>query len=327
MLSKLIEEFSAASSSRQALLVTAGVATVTATAVGAYYVKKRIDNTPPKQWRRVGEVNEIFVYPIKSCGPIKVSRVGCSMLGPRKNLLRDRIFMVTNVDGKWVTARQKPKMVLVKPQFDYDFEKMTLSAPGMDDIVVDVKSLFGLERANGVVWNEKVPTVDCGDEVARWFSTYLTGTTEISYRLKFYPLDVTSRKKSGEDTGSLQDETSYMLFNSASVDDLNTRLDQKVTALQFRPNFVVKGPPAYSEDEWRWVKIGGTVFKYVKPCLRCVFTTIDPEKGESSRQGQPLKKLKEYRKIPSLGESPALGIHLGLRKPGEVALGDAVYYG
>lgn len=326
MLHKLIDEFSAASSSRQALLLAAGIGTVTATAFGAYYVKKRIDNTPPKLWRKAGEINEIFVYPIKSCGPIKVSRTGCSGLGPQRNLLRDRIFMVTNLDGKMVSARQKPKMVLIRPQFDDEYERMTLSAPGMDDLTIGIKRLFELQPINGVVWGETVPTIDCGDDVAIWLSRYLLGKDE-GYRLRFYPLDKTSRKKSAEDTGALHDETSYMLFNTATVEDLNTRLDQKVTALQFRPNFVVKGPPAYAEDNWRWVKIGNTVFKYVKPCLRCVFTNIDPEKGVSNPEGQPLKTLKGYRTIPALGESPAFGIHLGLNKAGDVSLGDPVYFG
>ncbi|XP_065091328.1 mitochondrial amidoxime reducing component 2-like [Ochlerotatus camptorhynchus] len=326
MFSKLIEELSGSSPSKQALLVAAGVGTVAVGAAGAYYIKKRINNTPPKQWRRVGEINEIYVYPIKSCAPIRMSRVSCVDLGPKRNLLRDRIFMVVNADGKLVMARQKPKMVLIQPQFDDGYQKMTLSAPGMDGITILVGELFKQESVKAVVWGETVPTVDCGDEVAKWLSTYLLDKAD-GYRLRFYPLDKTSRKKSDEDTGSLHDETSYMLFNTATVEDLNTRLDQKVTALQFRPNFVVKGPSAYAEDDWRWVKIGSTVFKYVNPCLRCVFTNIDPEKGTSSADGQPLKTLKSYRRIPELGESPAFGIYLGVRLPGEVSLGDPVYYG
>lgn len=305
-------------------MVTAALGGITLTAVGAYYLKQHIDNIPPTKWRKVGEINEIFIYPVKSCAPIKVSRTICSEIGPRRHLLRDRIFMVTNTDGKWVTARQKPKMVLIQPAFDDNYERMTLSAPGMDDISIELTLLFDEQSVEGVVWNETVPTVDCGNEVARWFSTYLTGKPD-GYRLRFYPLDKTSRKKSDEDSGALHDETSYMLFNTATVEDLNTRLEQKVTVLQFRPSFVVKGPPAYAEDNWRWVKIGNTVFKYVKPCLRCVFTNIDPDKGVSSSDGQPLKTLKEYRQIPRLGQSPAFGIHLGLRKAGEVSLGDSVY--
>lgn len=325
MFSKLVDEING-SIPKQALLVAAGVGTVAVGAAGAYYIKKRIDNTPPKQWRRVGEIHEIYVYPIKSCAPVRMSRVYCAELGPMRNLLRDRIFMVVNPDGKWVTARQKPKMVLIQPQFDDGYQTMTLSAPGMDDITIQVDALFDQESVKSVVWGDTVPTVDCGDGVAKWLSTYLLDKPD-GYRLRFYPMNKTSRKKNNDDTGSLHDETSYMLFNTATVEDLNTRLEQKVSVLQFRPNFVVKGPPAYVEDNWRWVKIGSTVFKYVMPCLRCVFTNIDPMKGVSSADGQPLKTLKSYRKKPELGESPPFGIHLGLRLPGDVSLGDPVYYG
>lgn len=200
--------------------------------------------------------------------------------------------MITNLEGKWVTARQKPKTVLIHPQFDDAFERLTLSAPGMDDISIHVRSLYDQQTADSVVWGETVPTVDCGDEVAKWLSKYLLDEGE-GYRLVFYPLDETSRKRQKADSGALHDETSYMLFNSATVEDLNTKLDQKVTPLQFRPNFVVKGPPAYAEDNWRWVKIGNTVFKYVKPCLRCVFTTINPKNGVKHPEGQPLTTLRQ----------------------------------
>jgi uncharacterized protein len=68
--------------------------------------------------------------------------------------------------------------------------------------------------------------------------------------------------------GALHDETSLMLINAASVDDLNTRLEHKVTPSQFRPNFVVKGAKAYDEDNWKWVKIGNVVTKNLRPCAR-----------------------------------------------------------
>ncbi|XP_053684312.1 mitochondrial amidoxime-reducing component 1-like [Sabethes cyaneus] len=325
MLSKLAEDFSAASPSSKTLIVLAALGGVAVTAaVGSHYMKKRRENTPPKMWRKIAELNEIYIYPVKSCAPIKLSRATCSSIGPRRNLLRDRSFMVTNLDGKWLTARQKPKMVLIQPSFDDSYERMTLSAPGMEDISLDLKPLLEMEPILGVVWNESVQTVDCGDEVARWISTYLERPA--AYRLRFYPLDRTTRKRAAEDSGALHDETSFMLFNTATVEDLNTRLEQKVSMLQFRPSFVVKGPPAYAEDNWRWVRIGQTVFKYVKPCLRCIFTNIDPDKGISSTDGEPLRTLKEYRKVPEMGEAPAFGIHLGLRRAGEVSLGDSVYY-
>lgn len=62
-----------------------------------------------------------------------------------------------------------------------------------------------------------------------------------------------------------------MMMNESSLSDLNSKLDEKVRALQFRPNFMVKGPSAYAEDNWKWVRIGETVvFRNIKPCQRLV---------------------------------------------------------
>lgn len=115
-------------------------------------------------------------------------------------------------------------------------------------------------------------------------------------------------------------------MNEASVTELNSRLDNPVTPLHFRPNFVVKGPPAFAEDDFDWVRIGmGTVFKAVKPCTRCIFTTIDPETGVKDTLGEPLKTLQTYRKFPGLGSSPVMGVHLGVIVSGNVKVGDTVY--
>ncbi|XP_052900631.1 mitochondrial amidoxime reducing component 2-like [Anopheles moucheti] len=330
MLSKLVAEFGELPVSQKVLLVAAGVGSIAMLSAGGYLVKKRIDNTPPKQWRKAGELAELYVYPIKSCAPVVMQQIDCADLGPQRNFLRDRIFMVTNADGKFVTARMKPKLVLVQPRFDERYETMFLTAPGMPELRVDVRTLAagpseGGETIRSTVWGEQVPTVDCGNEVARWFSRYLLDK-EDGYRLRYYPLTYTSRQRNGGDTGSLQDETSYMLFNESSVADLNRRLENKVTVLQFRPNFTVRGPEPYAEDRWRWVRIGEVVFRMEKPCLRCVFTTIDPTSGVFHPDKEPLRTLKQYRQLPSCGESPAFGIHLGLRRAGEIKLGDPVYF-
>ena len=60
-----------------------------------------------------------------------------------------------------------------------------------------------------------------------------------------------------------------MLINQASIDELNSHLDHVVKPLQFRPNLVVKGPGAYDEDNWKWVKVGdNVVYRVLKPCTR-----------------------------------------------------------
>jgi len=94
--------------------------------------------------------------------------------------------------------------------------------------------------------------------------------------------------------GAYPDETSFSLMNESSIADLNTRLDEPVTSQNFRMNFMVKGPVAYEEDKWDWVKIGNVILRNLRPCTRCILTTIDPETGTKHSNAEPLKTLKRY---------------------------------
>jgi uncharacterized protein YcbX len=58
---------------------------------------------------------------------------------------------------------------------------------------------------------------------------------------------------------------------------------------RFRPNVVVTGCNAHEEDFWSRVTIGGIPMTGVKPCPRCVATTVDPETGV--RGSEPLATL------------------------------------
>jgi uncharacterized protein YcbX len=75
--------------------------------------------------------------------------------------------------------------------------------------------------------------------------------------------------------------------------DLNGRLEQPVSMSRFRPNIVVSGQEPFEEDSWRRIRIGEIEFAVVKPCSRCVMTTID-DAGEKGKE--PLKTLATYRR-------------------------------
>lgn len=198
------------------------------------------------------------------------------MIGVQKDNIGDRTFMVVNSSGEFVTGRKYPKLVQVMPHIDGDI--MTLKAPNMPDIDISFKELQILSTSKAVVWGESVEVVDCGDHLARWLSRFIF-QEDFGLRLVYYPLsypsrDVREKNKIFEttfrkDTGALHDATSFMLINEKSVEELNTRVEKAVTSLQFRPNFVVKGPLAFDEDGWKYVKIGNeAVFQNVKPCTR-----------------------------------------------------------
>ncbi|CAL1685336.1 unnamed protein product [Lasius platythorax] len=325
------------------------LAFVTAAAVGAgtavffiwWWWTKRQKPQPPSKWRKVGELSDIMVFPIKSLGAVRMTEMECTMLGLKSGWLRDRTLLVIDLEGRFLTARQLPKMVNIQPEFSGSV--LTLRAPGMMSISVDLAQLRG-KNFRVAVWGQAVPARDCGEEVARWLSRFLL-QEDAGFRLVYYPLEGPTRevRKRNEnvfpltkttDTGAYPDETSYSLMNEASLTDLNSRLEEPVTAQQFRMNFVVKGATAFEEDKWDWVKIGNVIMRNIRPCTRCIFTTVNPETGTKNSKVEPLKTLKSYRQItdpqirPAVGDSPVMGIHLALRGPnGTVRLSDPVYVG
>ena len=42
------------------------------------------------------------------------------------------------------------------------------------------------------------------------------------------------------------------------------------------------------------IRIGSVIFDVVKPCSRCILTTISPEKGQKHPSGEPLKPCSHF---------------------------------
>jgi hypothetical protein len=59
----------------------------------------------------------------------------------------------------------------------------------------------------------------------------------------------------------------------------------------------------------------------LKPCIRCVFTTVDFERGTFDPAGEPLRTLITYRRSK---EGVSFGQNLIPRGRGRVACGDRV---
>ncbi|XP_063698410.1 mitochondrial amidoxime-reducing component 1-like [Culicoides brevitarsis] len=315
--------------------VAAGASLVTFLAIS---YKKWQQNQIPRRWIQVGEISDLYFFPIKSCGKLSTREVECTKMGIKQQFLWDRSFMVIQEStNRFVTARQFPALVKLMPKIKNE-SILTLSAPNMEEIEVDIAKVVAKNEVvkPGTWENVPMETLDCGDDVAKWLSMYIL-KEEKGLRLVFYPLDyptkpVYERSKNfplatSEHTGALHDETSFMMINEASVEDLNKKVDFTVTPLTFRPNLVLKGPNAFDEDNFKWVKIGDEIIMRVtQQCLRCAFTVIDPETGERRSDGQPLKALKEYRQFPEYGTSPVMGIHLGLiNGGGKIRVGDPVF--
>lgn len=58
--------------------------------------------------------------------------------------------------------------------------------------------------------------------------------------------------------------------------------------------------------------------------FRCIFTNINPETGERHPAREPLETLIKNRTLVP-NDPPVMGIHVAIRQPGKISIGDEVY--
>ncbi|KAM5165677.1 mitochondrial amidoxime-reducing component 1 [Mantella aurantiaca] len=286
-----------------------------------------------KRVRKVGQISQLFLYPVKSCKGIPLQEAECREYGLKNGELSDRHWLVVKEDKVQVTARQEPRMVLIS--VTCDMGRLTLSAPGMDKLDIPLK----LPTSNAIftckIQGNKVSGRDCGDEASRWMTNFLKSVQ--TYRLVQFENRMKRRNPKNEcplytenDQVAYPDLSPLLLLSEASLGDLNSKLENKVSIRNFRPNIVVSGCGAFAEDSWKEVQIGGHVtLKRIMPCPRCILTTVDPDTGIINMK-EPLETLRSYRLCdPSDKEvyksSPLFGQFVRIQKKGTIKVGDPVY--
>ncbi|XP_015108750.1 mitochondrial amidoxime-reducing component 1 [Diachasma alloeum] len=311
---------------------------------------QEIKELPQPSWAKVGEIKELYFYPLKSGRGREVhecefTEYGIALEDKAGLTLRDRMFLVYNEDtGKFVTGRNYPTLILVSLTA-VDDSRVRLQATGVPNLTFALpKSSNDPSAVNCKMWwGEPVKCIDCGPAPAQWISNFLTGThsgLRVGIALagrrnilkgpweRFTKVYETLRS---EDTGFFADLASYMLMSKSSLDELNRKLNNPISPLQFRPNIVVAGAEPFDEDNWEWIKIGdNVVIRNVKPCPRCSMIGIDPQTGVLNEQ-EPFKVLKSFReqtderRIKVDGKAPVMGIYCGLYSTGNVKIGDDVF--
>jgi uncharacterized protein YcbX len=263
-------------------------------------------------------LSSLHIYPLKSCAP---RTLDAAVVEPR-GLAHDRRWMVVDANGKFVTGREQSRMTLIRAH--PDGTALLLEAPGMPDLRVTLPAADS-ERVDPDVWGAAVAPLLAADVAHAWLSRFLGFPCRLVYmdekctRLVKAKYDGTY----GEDGDqvSFADAFPLLLISQAALDQLNAKLAAPVPMLRFRPNLVVAGTEAHAEDGWKRIRIGAIEFDVVKPDVRCVFTTVDFERGERDPSGEPLRTLITYRRTPS---GVTFGQYLIPRGTGMLRVGDRV---
>lgn len=251
-------------------------------------------------------ITQINVYPVKSCKGIALDAAAVLESG----LQYDRLWMVVDEAGDFLSQRQHPRMALVETALR--FGTLVLRAPGMLrlDVPIDVEEDAPETWRTVRVWGQAVQAVDEGELCAEWFSRFLGLRCRL---VKFHPdaRRVANRAWTGEIEVAhhFADGFPILLLSQASLDDLNARLAKKGVAPvpmdRFRPNLVLDGLDAYEEDYLSTLTGDGLVLRIVKPCTRCSVPNVDQATGQASNE--PGDTLQAYRANPRMDGAVCMG--------------------
>jgi uncharacterized protein len=259
-------------------------------------------------------------YVIKSCGGADLSTAVVEPWG----LAGDRRWMVVDADGEPVTARERPRMVLVSacPAPDGG---ITVSAPGMAPLCIPRPATATVAVS---VWGSVPMRAGCaGEAAADWFSAVTGIPSRLVYLADPGQRHPNPRFARPADTVAFADAYPMLLTSQDSLAALNCMIGGGPNAAEgplvmerFRPSLVVTGAAPWAEDGWRRLQVGAATFRAVKGCDRCVLTTVDPQ--TAARGKEPIATLARHRRWDG---KTWFGMNLIPDSPGAViSIGDPV---
>lgn len=246
-------------------------------------------------------VSEIWIYPIKSCRGILLPSVELDKLGFKN----DRRMMLVDEHFKYITQRTHPKMALINVKIEN--KNLLIDASKMQQLTIPLDPKTG-KIFETTIWEDQCEAISFSEEANSWFSDYLN----INCALVYMP-ESTNRivdlayNRVGAIT-SFTDGFPILLATEASLDFLNQKLDVKMEMQRFRPNLVIAGSLPFEEDNWRLLEIADIKIHILKPCSRCIITTINPE--TAAKGAEPLLTLSEFRKFDNKIKFAQNAIHL-----------------
>ena len=225
--------------------------------------------------------------------------------------------MLIDDNNRFLSQREVPAMALL--QATIQEENLLITNKKTADLIVIPFAPQTSETMMVSVWDDNCIAQRVSDEADAWFSRQL----EMSCRLVYMP-DGTQRKVDekyahNDEITSLSDGYPLLIIGQSSLDDLNSRLTSPLPMNRFRPNIVFTGGLPFQEDDMQQFTIGDIQFFGVKPCARCVITTIDQESGIKAKE--PLKTLSTYR---AKNQKIYFGQNLLFHGSGTIHVGDMI---
>jgi uncharacterized protein len=234
-------------------------------------------------------IAQLTLFPIKSCGGVAADSARVGPRGLEAKGVGDRRWMLSDADGRMITQRQAPGLARVRVELLEG--AVRVSGDDLEPIIVDPAETLA-QRSSAILFRREVAGHRCSPAADAWFSRFLGQPVRLLHQtdedLRLCNPDYTPNP--GEDQVGFADSLPYLIATEATLARLNGLLAAPVPMNRFRPNIVVGAAVADAEYGWKRLSLGEAELTIVKPCDRCVVTTIDQERGVKTGK-EPLAAL------------------------------------
>lgn len=259
-------------------------------------------------------LSDLIIYPIKSIQGISLQSSQVDFSG----LWGDRRYMLVKPNGLFISGREHPNITLVSAQLDGE-NQWSLSHPNMSQSIAINPAFFTGPYKNVTVWDDVLQGQTTSENLDAWFSEVAGEPVQLVH---FGEASERYTSRRPDSPVAFADGYPFLLATEASLEELNGSCPKDIDMMQFRPNLVVKGNTPFEEDTWKRIRIGQVEFENVKPCVRCIFTTLNPKTAERIGKGEPLKTLGKFRLLGKDGVT--FGINMVALNSGNIHLEDSV---
>lgn len=260
------------------------------------------------------EISQLYIYPIKSLGGIPLN----TSFVEERGLRFDRRWMLVDENNCFLTQRTLPILSAFAVSITKDSLKITnnTNQSSINVPFIPKSNIFKKVK----VWDDELIAETVDESVSKWFSDQLNTKVDLVFQHDDAIRKIDAKYTvNGNEHTNLSDGYPILIISEASLAFLNTKCPENLLMERFRPNIVLKGCEPFFEDTFKAIKINLVELYGVKPCARCIVTTLDPETQKFSKE--PLLTLSKFRKFDN---KILFGQNTVVHQIGEISIGDKI---
>jgi uncharacterized protein YcbX len=235
------------------------------------------------------KITEINFFPIKSLAGISLKEAQVRKTG----LENDRKIMLTDEENRFITMREFPKLCLFAT--DWAENGIAVSAQGEKILIPHLPETDIFENVR--IWQDEVRAEIYPAIFGEFFSDFFGKKIRLAKIAGDRQVDENYAQKG--DFTNFADAYPVLIANEKSLDFVSKHSGIKTEMRRFRPSIVFDGNEAFEEQHFTKIALKSNpnrTFRLVKPCARCLVTTVNPATGEKTGD-EPLKTLAQYNQI------------------------------